>query len=169
MTDTSDDMETCHGCGGRFARIEGPTHRYMTSAPGCWAAYGKVLAAEYEDFRLMKTHRLTVDAYAIQHPGDGSRAAIQSVGLHLARLMVQLESPRPPRQTNDVMLGLARHKASLVALEPPAAFTMTVADVAPFAGTDRHVEMVENWARQTFADWHAQHDTIRAWIATTGQ
>ncbi len=57
--------------------------------------YGVILQHEYSDPRLLPTHRLSVDTYAIQHPGDGSRRAIQSVGLHLARLMIQLESPAP--------------------------------------------------------------------------
>ncbi|MDZ7628938.1 MAG: DUF5946 family protein [Parvularculaceae bacterium] len=44
-------------------------------------------------------HRLSVDAYAVQHPGGASRQAIQSVGLHLARLYIQLEHPHTPKES----------------------------------------------------------------------
>ena len=66
--------------------MEGPTHRYMQSTPGCWAAFGRVLAREYEDQRYFEVHRLTVDAYAVQHPGIPGRQSIQSVAFHLVRL-----------------------------------------------------------------------------------
>lgn len=38
--------KACVGCGGLFPEMDGPTHRYMESSPGCWAAYGEVLARE---------------------------------------------------------------------------------------------------------------------------
>lgn len=58
-------MIKCMGCGGVFAEIQGPTHRYLESSPGCWAAYGEVLAREYSDPAYFQVHRLTVDAYAV--------------------------------------------------------------------------------------------------------
>ena len=161
-----EQLQTCPGCGARLAPVEGPVHAYMTNSPACWHAFGQLLAAEYGDAVLMEVHRLGVDTYAVQHPGDGvDRRAIQSVGLHLARLMVQLESPRGPMETNEVMLGFAARKASLIALEPPAAFTMTVADVTPHAGTPAHAEKLRQWARATWDDWAAHHDYIRKWAA----
>ncbi len=156
-------LETCPGCGARFPASDGPVHAYMTSSPGCWAAFGQVLAAEYSDVRLAAIHRLSVDAYAVQHPGDGSRSAIQSVGLHLARLMLELETPLAPARANDMMRRMAAHKASLVELDPPARFTVTVADVAPHAGTAGHADAVKRWAASAFADWRAHHAYIRAW------
>src|ERR1700688_1721358 len=65
----------CIGCQAEFARIDGPTHEYVLSSPGCWAAYGEVLAREYRDYRLARLHRLTVDTYAVQHPGVNVPAA----------------------------------------------------------------------------------------------
>lgn len=122
------DLERCPGCGGLFTPVNGPTHRYMISSPGCWERYGELLAREYSDPALMVTHRLSVDTYAVQHPGDLSRRAIQSVGLHLARLMLQIDHPLPPAETNEVMLGHGKHKASLPPLSPPAAYMVTVCD-----------------------------------------
>jgi hypothetical protein len=136
----------------------------MTSSPGCWAAFGGVLAAEFATPDLMPFHRLGVDAYAVQHPGDpNDRRAVQSVGLHLARLWRQLEWPTPPAETNAVMTGFSARKATLVHLPAPKKFTMTVADVARYAGTSVHGEKVAAWARTAWADWSAHHAYIKAW------
>jgi hypothetical protein len=154
----------CVGCGAVLPRHDGPTHAYMLSSPACWAAFGELLAHEYSDPNRMTTHRLSVDTYAVQHPGDPeNRRAVQSVGLHLARLMRQLEATTPPAETNDIMLEFSKRKGSLIALAPPRSFTMTMEDVAPFAGGPRHVEKVQQWAQSTWNDWAAHHDWIRRW------
>jgi len=139
----------------------------MEASPACWREFGKLLAVEYSTEALRHTHRLSVDTYAVQHPGDRSRQAIQSVGLHLARLLVQLERPMPPKETNDVMLGFSKHKSSLQYLERPERFTVTIADVAPFFGTEIHSDRVLDWANCTWNDWSHHHDNIRDWIAKT--
>lgn len=158
------DHTHCPGCGAAFPERDGPTHAYMTSSPACWAAFGRLLAQEYLQPRLEGAHRLSVDAYAVQHPGDpADRRAVQSVGLHLARLMVQLETPRPPRQTNSVMLAFANRKHTLIPLHPPSSFSMTIADVTPFAGKSEHAHKVQEWARSAWNDWAAHHDWIRRW------
>lgn len=159
-------MDGCIGCGAAFPPVDGPTHDYMLSSPACFAAFNTLLAAEYATPSLAGVHRLTVDTYAVQHPGDpADRRAVQSVGLHLARLMLQLDSPRPPRETNAVMLRFARHKATLRPLAPPARFVVTVADVAPFAGTPDHAARVRAWAEAAWQDLSGHHAYIRAWVA----
>lgn len=161
---SSDDKTPCCGCGARFAPHDGPTHDYMLSSPACWAAFGALLDAEYSDPKLMPTHRLSVDVYAVQHPGEAAdRRAVQSVGLHLARLMRQLEHGGTPEETNRVMTGFVQHKSTLMRLEPPSAFTMMMEQVAPFTGGPRHAEMVRAWAQATWKDWSAHHAAIRRW------
>ncbi len=163
------DTETisiCPGCQVQLPVVEGPTHEYMEGSAACFELFNCVLAHEYSDATLLGTHRLTVDAYAVQHPGrGGARRQIQSVGLHLARLAVQLDGALSPRETNDVMLGLGQHKHTLDYLEPPKRFAMTVADVAPFAGTAQHSEKVRAWALATFEAWSEHHAYIRDWSA----
>jgi hypothetical protein len=122
-----------------FVKVEGVTHPYMTSSPACWARYGLVLAREHSEPDLLATHRLSVDTHAVQHPGDRERRSIQSVGLHLARLSIQLENSIPPRETNQVMLGLGKSKATLPYLTPPTASTATVADIPLDASLDAHL------------------------------
>jgi hypothetical protein len=164
MTETT----PCPGCGANLPPTEGPVHAYMTSSPACWAAFGRVLEAEYSMPELMPIHRLSVDAYAVQHPGDPTdRRAVQSVGLHLARLRRQLEHPTPPAETNEIMQGFAARKATLIYLPPPKTFSITVADVAPYAGTAQHGEKTLAWARAAWRDWSAHHDYVRQWASRT--
>ena len=81
--------ERCFACGGVFAPApDGAVHDYMLSTPGCWAAFGEVLNREYCDPALFAlSHRLSVDAFAIQHPGRiDDRRAVQSLWLHATSL-----------------------------------------------------------------------------------
>ena len=75
MNDSAEDRtfatETCASCGADTPTAPGGiTHRYLASSAGCWARYGEVLAHEYEHPALMHINPLTVDAYAVQHPGE---------------------------------------------------------------------------------------------------
>lgn len=154
----------CMGCGARFAAADGPVHPYMTSTPGCWSAFGRVLAREYQEPRLRPVHRLSVDAYAVQHPGTPCRQASQSVGVHLVRLCLFLERGLDPVGANDAMLRAARHKASYHWLEPPAARGgLTVADIDAAADAEAHLAAVAIWARQAWQAWSPYHATVRAW------
>ncbi|WP_286196734.1 DUF5946 family protein [Tropicibacter sp. R15_0] len=157
-------VSTCPGCGACLPEIAGPTHSYMTSSAACFEAFTDVLAFEYSDSALLPTHRLTVDTFAVQHGGGGeTRRQVQSTGLHLARLYLQLGRNLTPQDSNNVMLGLGQHKASLIYLAPPQSYTMTVSDVRPFAGGPQHATKVREWAKATWADWQDHHAYIQDW------
>src|SRR6516225_12143489 len=85
------EMVPCIGCGALVVDEDGPTHPYVGASPACWAVYGEVLAKEYGEYRYPSVHRLTVDAYSVQHPGTPSRRAIQSVAVHLVSLYLVLD------------------------------------------------------------------------------
>jgi hypothetical protein len=92
--------------------------------------YGEVLAREYSDPASAKAHRLTVDAYAVQHPGKPSPQTIQSVAIHLSSLCLVLERGFDPGRATAAMQTLAKHKASFVWLPPPESLgERTVVDV----------------------------------------
>jgi len=157
----------CLGCGGWFPDIDGPTHRYMESSPGCWAAFGQILAREYSDPAYYEVHRLSVDAYAVQHPGSPSRLSIQSVAVHLIRLCLFLEHGLSPENANKAMLEVAKHKDMFVWLDPPESMgPLTVADVVKAQSVQEHKALVRAWAEGAWAAWSPHHDTIRSWLAT---
>lgn len=122
-----------------------------------------LLEREFSDPRLMPIHRLTVDTWAVQHPGDGSRRAIQSVGLHLARLWLQLEDGLSDNSSNAAMLEFAERKAELPELRSRERYQITVAEVIADLSEDNHEALVRRWAKATWDDWADQHDFIKPW------
>lgn len=154
----------CQGCGASFPEQDGPVHRYMESSPACWAAFGEVLAREYSNPAYFSIHRLTVDTYAVQHPGGESRQAIQSVGVHLVRLYLFLERGLDATHANDAMLEAAKHKQDFFKLEPPAyPGKLTIADVLAAKNERDHRNIVQAWAESAWQSWSAHHDTVRLW------
>jgi len=159
-------LQQCMWCKGMFPSLDGPVHEYMESTPGCWASFGRVLAREYEDQRLFGVHRLTVDAYAVQHPGVPSRQSIQSVGVHLLRLCLFLERGLSPEKANHAMLAAAKNKAQYVWLEPPSSLGVhTVADVEAAIGIEAHEAAVRAWASQMWDVWSPYRSKIRVWAS----
>ena len=156
----------CAGCGGLFPDLVGPTHRYMESSPGCWKTYGEVLAKEYQNYGFfLPVHRLSVDAYAVQHPGRPSPQSAQSVAVHLIRLCLILEGDLPLEAANDAMLKAGEQSARFVWLTPPANLgDITVADVSRAGSDAKHLELVRAWAQSAWRACAPHHATIRAWL-----
>ena len=145
--------QPCFSCGGSFEPYEGPTHKYMRSSPGCWKAYGELLAREYENPLLFgAVHRLTVDAYALQHPGDPSdRRATQSVWIHYAALHLALVEEVSHASIPAKMQTLA--SKTLPPLPPaPQSHSITLADVVAEEASN-HVPAVQRWAASAYSAW----------------
>lgn len=154
----------CIGCGGLVPEMEGPTHRYMESSPGCWHLYGQVLAREYGDPVYAALHRLTVDAYAVQHPGRPSPQAVQSVCVHLLSLCLVLERGLAATYATRVIGEATRAKERFYWLNPPASLgEITVADVAGASAPHQHEERVREWAQSAWSAWAEHHTTVRSW------
>ncbi len=156
----------CVGCGAVFEEGDGPTHRYLESSPGCWASYGEVLAREYSDFPAYGAlHRLTVDTYAVQHPGRPSPQCIQSVALHLMSLCLVLERDIEPRRATEFLQTAAQHKGRFTWLTPPESLgSITVKDVHRAESAAEHVKLVRAWAESAWSSWSSHHATIHAWL-----
>ncbi len=155
----------CCGCGGMFADMDGSVHRYMESSAACWAAYGEVMAREYSDPHRLDYYRLSVDAYAVQHPGQSSRQTIQSVGVHLIRLCLLLECGLSMDSANDAIIAASARKHTFTWLMPPPQLgKITVADVAATQTNEALQEAVWGWAHEAWAAWAVHHDTVRAWL-----
>ena len=158
-------LVSCVGCGGIFPDIEGVTHRYMESSPGCWAAYGEVLAREYSSPAYFEIHRLTVDTYAVQHPGQPSAQSIRSIGYHLVRLCLLLERGLEMEQENRAMFTITKEKDHFIWLTPPPSRgPITVADVFAASSAEEHEELVKTWAASAWAAWSIHHSLIYSWL-----
>ena len=151
----------CPGCGLVLPARDSPTHAYLGSSPECWALYAELLAREFGEPDYFSVHQLTVDTYAVQHPGRPERRTIQSLGLHLTTLCLVLEQAFDARKGPTVHKRLAG-KPWFEWLNPPASRgRTTVADVLRAAA--EHQQLVRAWASVVWAAWEPHHATVREW------
>ncbi len=157
----------CPGCGVVLPVVEGPTHAYMESSPACWSAYAEVLAREYSDPALLaRVHRLTVDAYAVQHPGHAAPPAVQSVAVHLMSLGALHEQGATPERAGDLIREAVRIRGRHPRLARPASLgAVTVAEVRAARTPAEHEDRVRAWARSAWEAWAEHHPQVRAWLA----
>ncbi len=140
-------------------------HRYLESSPGCWAVYGEVLAREYQQPAYFQAHKLTVDAYAVQHPGQPSPQSIQSVAVHLIRLCLLLERGLDMERANAAMLSATSQKTKYHWLPPPGSRgEITAADVHRTASAAEHIARVRAWAASAWTAWSEHYGTVHSWL-----
>lgn len=161
MTET----EACFSCGAVVPVIEGPTHDYMLSSPGCWSVFSEVLGREYGDPAYMRNHRLTVDAYAVQHPGEECPPAVQSVAFHLISLCLVFEHGAGQAEATRTIMSLADSDRTYSWLDPPPSLgEVTVAAVHRTGDPEAHAAAVDRWARSTWNAWSRHHPTVERWV-----
>lgn len=154
----------CPGCGLAVPDIDAPTHAYIGAAPGCWEIYGRVLAREYGELRNPPFHRLTVDAYAAQHPGTESRRSTQSVAGHLIALHLVFEQGLAPEVVTKLMPAIVSKAESFRWLMPPSFVgTFTVESVANAKSAEDHERAARRWAESVWRAWGEHHETVRGW------
>lgn len=159
--------EICPDCGVKLAPVAITKHPYFGCSASCWALYTEILARDYSSLALMKSiHRLTVDAYAAQHPGKAERRAIQSVWVHLAGLYLVLERGLANDFATRAIGALTKEPEPLVLLAPPERLgSVTVIDVAAARGASEHEEAVRRWARDVWEAWKPHHEAVRARVS----
>lgn len=163
------DFIQCPGCGAEFPPSDGATHAYIGASAGCWGAYGEVLAREYSNMTYMRSHPYTVDAYAVQHPGQPERRTIQSLIVHLITLYGMIELQRPSAEMATVRKNAVTLADGFYWLEPPADMgTLTVVDVLAAPDAAAHDDIVKHWATQMWHVWKSYHAPIKAWAAQIG-
>ncbi|GAB4216623.1 MAG: hypothetical protein OHK0012_19270 [Synechococcales cyanobacterium] len=149
----------CMWCKGDFDAIEGATHDYVESTPGCWAAYSKLLAIEYENYPILgDVHRLTVDTYAAQHPGQPSRRSIQSVWSHLIALHFYLEQGFDGDKTRLQLKRFVDIGPELVWLQPPDfSGALNVNHILVAVDPQDHIRRVKEWGHSVYSCWCQVH------------
>ena len=155
----------CPGCGVDLPAANSPTHAYMGASPACWARYGELLAREYENPALFAAvHQLTVDAYAVQHPGVPERRTIQSVALHLSTLCLVLERGADPSKGPKLHELIVERPIWHWLAPPEPNGTLTVLDVLSTRSPGEHEAAVRAWAEDIWRAWASHHATVRCWL-----
>ena len=157
-------VSACPGCGLVLPEAAPSSHPYIGASGACWGLYGELLAREYSNAAYYGVHQLTVDTYAVQHPGVPERRSIQSVALHLMTLYLFLEKGTKISDGPKLHQRMA-HRHSYYWLDPPSfSGRMNVADVLEARTAAEHHELARAWARDVWDAWAPHHSVVRAWV-----
>jgi len=175
----------CQGCGAFFPPYDGPTHRYLGASAACWALFhSTVMRQEPEAIELLTSSRvpetpvaipactdasldaLFGDAYGVQHHGDESPQAIQSVAVHLLNVhgIITGKTTRP----GWALARAVRTKGVFHKLTPPAlGSALTIRHLFPGGGvavpatrTQYVLSVYEAWIslhRSTVEQWYQRY------------
>jgi len=142
---TSDDI--CEDCGATVA--EGKV--------GCRKLFEEILAREFSDYRYGKIHRLTVDAYSLQHPDTYMRSA-KSFAAHLTGIYAALESEDALAVNQTVQKWLSTNpKINKPDRLPEQRGNLTITYIRSAVDADEHGNRVREWAREVWSAWSEHH------------
>lgn len=117
----------------------------------------------------MSVHPLTVDAYALQHPGKESPQTIHSANVHLASLYSYFELGYPIRKLATVKSVMAQFKDAFVWLEPPKSQKdINVGDVLETSNASQHRKKILKWANYVYRKWGNQHSKAADYLDRVG-
>lgn len=159
----------CPGCGAEVPEADGPVHAYVASSPGCWETFGEVQTDEAQRFGYPAAHRVAVDAYMAQHPGDGSdRRDRQSVFVHLVGLCAVVEHRLPHTYATKLLGQVIRRRGGdfPVLQRTEGAGALTVLHMVGSTDLADYERRAREWAAAVWASWSAQHELIRSELAT---
>lgn len=147
-------VSICEDCGA--AAVQGKA--------GCREVFEEILAKEFSDYRYGKIHRLTVDAYALQHPEAYMRSG-KSFAAHLTGMSAALEH----EDTLDLNRTVQKWLSSNPSIDKPVHLPeqrgdLTIAYIHSAADADEHVNRVREWARDIWGAWTEHHNLARAFI-----
>ncbi len=154
---TSDDV--CEDCGAVVA--EGKA--------GCLKIFEEILAREFSDYRFGKIHRLTVDAYSLQHPEAYMRSG-KSFAAHLTGMCAALEYEDNLAVNQTMQKWLSKNpKVDKPARIPEQKGNLTIIYIHNATDAEEHTKRVREWARDVWGAWAEHHDLARRLIneATT--
>jgi Family of unknown function (DUF5946) len=164
-------MTRCPGCNALVPDVEGTVHAYVPSAPGCWKVFGEVQADESLRFGYPPEHRLVVDAYMAQHPGDGQdRRDRQSVFVHLIALCGLLERSVPPDRVTRLLGPVVRSRPDFPVLARPVdPGAVTLLRMVGAVDLDDYGARAREWASAVWDSWAHHHALIRAALSDAMQ
>lgn len=124
---------------------------------GCLKLFEEVIAREFSDYRYGKIHRLTVDAYSLQHPARYMRSG-KSFAAHLTGIYAALETEDAAAINKTMRKWLnSNPKIEKPARLPEHWRNLTIAFIYSAACADEHNRRVREWAQEVWSAWSEHH------------
>ena len=139
----------------------------MTASPACWRYFSELLATCYSATDRLNFGQLILDAYAAQHPGEGRREQVQSVGIHLMTLCLFLEHDVDPSRGSDFHQRMIR-RPTFHRILPQGATHLTVRHVPLDGAAEDARDRAVEWSRAVWSLYSENHDTVRLWLRDAG-
>ena len=131
---------------------------------GCLHIFEEILVREFSDYRYGKIHRLTVDAYSLQHPERYMRSG-KSFAAHLTGMCAALECEDTLALNRAVQKWLSANPEIDKPVHPPdQRGRLTITYIHSAADVDEHTKRVREWARDVWNAWSEHHDLARGLI-----
>ncbi len=125
-----------------------------------------ILAKDYSDFRYAKVHRLTVDAYCLQHP-DIYMISPKSFAAYLTGMCCAMAYGNDPYLRRILQQWLNGKKQLEKPPLPPHFSSLTISHVTNAQDGAEHAKLVNEWAAEVWKAYAVYHDLAKNWIATT--
>ena len=149
---TGDDI--CDDCGAIVA-----------GKAGCLEIFEEILAREFSDYRYGRLHRLTVDAYALQH-AERYMLSGKSFAAHLTGMCAAHESQDTQAINQVVQRWLSTNPQIVKPVHiPEQRGDLTITYVHGAADAEEHLKRVREWARNVWAAWAEHHDLAKQLIS----
>ena len=124
---------------------------------GCLKLFEEVIAREFSDYRYGKIHRLTVDAYSLQHPDAYMRSG-KSFAAHLTGIFAALEAEDALAVNRTMRKWLDTNpKIEKTAELPRRRGKLTITFIHSAANADEHNKRVREWAQDVWRAWSEHH------------
>lgn len=152
--DRDKDALVCPSCGA--PSVDG--------LDGCLALFGTLGAREFSDTDYFPMHRLTVDAYCLQHP-EQYMVSTKSAAAHLAAMCWSMEIGRSIHMPVPLQLWVDGPR-TYVRIPPPPfreRGSITIADVIGAKNPKDYETQVWKWAKSAWCAWSNHWEQARAW------
>lgn len=131
----------------------------------CKQLFEAVIAKEFSDYTYARTHRLTVDVYALQHPDQYMKSA-KSFAAHLTGIYAALEHDDKVLIDQQIQQWLNSPVEFLRPEPPPPAQRgkLNIAYVHDASSGEQHQNRVREWAESTWRVWQGYEYLAKSWI-----
>ncbi|MFA5035197.1 MAG: DUF5946 family protein [Candidatus Margulisiibacteriota bacterium] len=131
----------------------------------CQAAFAKLIAKEFSNQSLFRAHRLTVDAYCLQHP-EQYMVSSKSAAAHLAGMCWSLEKDHslnfPPILKKWV--DGARTYARVKPPPPLSRGELNLNHMKGISDPDKYFAAALEWSRSAWNAWSEHKPQARDWV-----
>lgn len=133
---------------------------------GCRGLFDRLGAREFSDPNYFRAHRLSVDAYSLQHPEQFMKSS-KSAAAHLAGMCWSMERGRSlhlPEPLKEWVDG-ARHYRRVTPPPPGRRGGITIVAVVGALDGVEYERKVVAWAQSAWEAWSPHWEQARAWVA----